>query len=121
MVAPVPYSTWLPLNGSIATLPIHQPNFAVPPNARNGEAEISRVALAPTSTQVAPASVERKMVSMGEQRSLLGVPRCPAAGPKVTKDSPMSSGELASGKLVTWDQVTPPSVLRHSPLAGEAR
>ena len=71
MVAPVPYSTWLLLNGSIATLPIHQPNFAAPPKARNGEAEMSIVALAPTSTQVDPALVERKMVFTGNQRSLV--------------------------------------------------
>ena len=33
----------------------------------------------------------------------------------------MSSGVLVTGKLVTWAQVTPPSVLRQSPFAGEAR
>ena len=52
-------------------LAIHQPNFGAAPQSRNGEAETSSVARAPTSTQAAPPSVERKMVSTGDQRSLV--------------------------------------------------
>ena len=33
-VAPVPYIARLPLNGSMAIEPIHQPNLGVPPQAR---------------------------------------------------------------------------------------
>jgi hypothetical protein len=51
---------------------------------------------------------------------LVGCP-CWPPGPNVTKDSPMSSGVLVTGKLATWAQLAPPSVLRHSPLAGLAR
>ncbi len=67
----MPKTAWSGLNGSIAIEAIHQPNFGVAPNARNGDAEMSSVAFAPTSAQVAPPSVERKMVSTGYQRSLV--------------------------------------------------
>src|SRR5580692_341621 len=70
-VAPVPNITWAGSNGSIATDAIHQPNLGAVPQARNGEAEMSSFADTPTSVQVAPASVERKTVSTGNQRSLV--------------------------------------------------
>src|SRR5216683_285148 len=53
-VAPVPYMTCAASNGSMATLPIHQPNFGVPPQARNGDAEMLSDAVALTDFQVAP-------------------------------------------------------------------
>src|SRR5487761_1720641 len=77
-----------------------------------------------TRCQVAPASVDSYRsvpVALPTKIVLVGAPRCLPIVPNVTNESPMSSGVLVTGKLVTWLQVRPPSADRHSPLAGLAR